>query len=600
VNLDPQLLRELHATFRAELDDQLRIVTAGLIALEASDAAGVERREVLNSVFRAAHNIKGAARSVDLRDISEIAHHLESLFAELRTHGTKPDAEVVDVSLGALDLMRDAMNAHDNGTPLAFDTEPLFARLEAVRTRIEPVAEGGEGSHAGRTRAARTPAPVPKAAGDCTGAAPQANSVAEPPIPGPVSSDGMRAVHASYDEHIRVSTEKLARVAGLAEELQIAKIGLDERLARAQELEVTVRDLATLWRGSRSALRGIEGVDLPARLRHVFDATSDLVAQVEEGVTGLIKGTRSSTSRVGVISKALQGDVRLLRLVPVATLLRPMVRSVREIGREQGKQVELRIAGDDIEMDRMVLNGVRDPLLHLLRNAIDHGLESPDERRRADKAEAGQIAVEVASEGGRVVVTVRDDGRGIDAAAIRRAAAQRQVAAANELARMSDADVLDLVFRPGFSTREVITNVSGRGIGLDVVRTNVQALKGTVELQSEPGRGTAFVLRLPITLSTERGLEVRVGPESLVIPSVAVERILDVAANAIERAQGEDVVVVEGKAVALRDLAPILGMERSSASTRERLSIVVSSRGSSRVAFLVDDVVGEREIVVKR
>jgi len=297
--------------------------------------------------------------------------------------------------------------------------------------------------------------------------------------------------------------------------------------------------------------------------------------------------------------ESLQSNVRMMRLVPVATLLRPMSRLVRDIARELEKKVHFEISGDEIEIDRVVLDGIHDPFVHLLRNALDHGIESPQQRIAKGKPAEGKLRVSVSSEGSQVVMTVQDDGDGISVERIAASARKKKIVSEAELAAMGRDDILGLIFRPGFTSKEIITNISGRGVGLDVVVANLRKLKGSVQVETDEGKGTRFILRLPITLATDHGVLVRSGGSVFAIPTSAVDRIMDIRPEQILEVEASHAILYNGRTIPLRDMATTLQLEARERINQKMLPVVVIAKGWDSVAFLVDEIIGEREIVVK-
>lgn len=576
MSLDPQFLRLLMETFQAELEDQLQQITDGLLSLEKG-LQGEARQDVLNNVFRSAHNLKGSARGVDARGVAELAHQLESLFSALRSGEREVDPALVDLSLQAVDGLRElARQGLESGAPPA-----LIERLRqtVAGATAEPLAPRPP-----PPRPTPAPAPLPMPASVATAA------TGEPPP----------ARDAGASDAVRVSAARLQHIAALAEDLQLLAIAVGERFQEMQGMNRALRHLETLLQPllktrQKPAPRasGAEAAPAPEQLQ------ADLALLRRQSLQHA-KALRALLHRSSHLGNSLQGEIRQLQMVPLANLLRPLGRMVRDIGQELGKQVELQSSGDQIEVDRAVLDGLRDPLMHLLRNAIDHGLEPPAERLAAGKPEQGCIRLETRVAGGQIVLQVRDDGRGIDARRVGEIALRKKLLLPEELARLDEAARLALIFRPGFSSKEIITDLSGRGVGLDVVVANLRRLKGKVGLDTEPGRGSCFTLELPLTLSTERGLQVRAGGEQLLIPSTAVERILELQPSEVLEVANSQALLLGGRPVALRDLAITLALpSRAGPDGRGRLSVVVLSKGWTQLAFLVDEVVGEREIVIK-
>lgn len=560
-------------TFAIELEEQLQVITDGLLALE-NGAAGNKRHQVLEGVFRAAHNIKGAARGVEVLDVSDIAHHLESIFAMLKRENSNPDGAVTDIALESLDAMRQAMAASCTKQPLGFDKGGLIARLENIVAALEKREVTGQ-------------------------AAIQAEPAMPPPVvpvPGKHAATAGEPRHAATADVVRVNLDKLENLAALMEELQVTKIEMDDHLVSMQRLRSLVQELASGWRRNSASSRVRQA---PSEVEDWLKRRTDAVAELDQASVRMHREMRSSTSRLGLLVESLQDNVRMMRLVPVATLLRPMSRSVRDIARELDKKINFEISGDDIEIDRVVLDGIRDPLVHLLRNALDHGIESPQQRRARGKPAEGRLQVSVSGEGSQIVMTVQDDGEGISVDKIAASARKKNIVSEAELAAMGREEILNLIFRPGFSSKDIITSISGRGVGLDVVVANLRKLKGSVHVETDEGHGTRFILRLPVTLTTDHGVLVRAGGAVFAIPTSAVDRIMEIKPSQIIEVEASHAILHRGRSIPLRDLAATLELAGYERINKKVLPVMVIAKGWDSVAFLVDEVIGEREIVVK-
>lgn len=572
LGLDQELMRMLMDTFVIELDEQLQTITDGLLVLEKG-VEDSERRQTLESVFRAAHNIKGAARGVEVTDVADIAHHLEGIFAVLKRENRSPDGAVTDLVLESLDAMRQAMAGFGSRQTPGFDKNALIARLE--RVAVEPVVHEADQPV---VAAHVSPATIADA-----GIVADRRAAAGKPAAG----NQQRAADV-----VRVHVDKLENLAAMMEELQVAKIGMDDHLVSMQQLRNRVQELTSGWHRAtaRTSLADRDGW---------LKRSADTIAELDIASARAHREMRASTSRLGILVESMQDSVRMMRLVPVANLLRPMSRSVRDIARELGKKVAFEISGDDIEIDRMVLDGIHDPLVHLLRNALDHGIEAPQQRLNKGKPAEGRLRISVSSEGSQIVLTVQDDGGGISADEIAASARKKKLVSETELAAMGRDQILGLIFRPGFSSKEIITRISGRGVGLDVVLMNLRKLKGSVQLETDEGKGTRFILRLPITLATDHGVLVRAGGAVFAVPTSAVDRIMEIRPEQIVEVEASHAIMHRGRSIPLRDLAATLELETQERINKKILPVMVIAKGWDNVAFLVDEVIGEREIVIK-
>jgi len=550
-DIDPRLMRQLLQTFSAQLDERLQAIVDGLLALEQG-ATGAARTPILDAIFRAAHNIKGAARGVGLERTAELAHALEDLFSALKRETVANQPGLVELCLSAVDGMRHLVEADTTNSPVSQASVELLRRVRAV----------------------------------AAGAAPPPASAAAPTT----------AAARPLSDTIRLPVARLDRIADLAEELQASKIRVDDHYQVSRQQHDLAQRLKQLWGQFNQARQDKSAI---LQDRHLLIEASDLILEIERLADSMQRGLRATVAQLRPLATGLREDVRDLRMVPAESVLKPFVLTVRELARDLDKRVELVLEGERLEMDRAILDALRDPLIHLLRNAVDHGIEAPTQRRLMGKAETGLITLRLEREGQSVVITVSDDGAGVDSTRVRGRIRELGLASEEEVAALSSRALLDYLFRPGFSTRSVVSDVSGRGVGLDVVQVNLQALGGRIVVETELNGGTRFRLCLPLTLASDHGLLVRAAGQVFALPSLYVQRILELKPARILEVSGSQAVTVDDTPVPLRDLASLLGHSGTLDDYAELINVVVIQRGWQRVALRVDHVLGEREMVVK-
>lgn len=575
MKLDPEMMRQLMLMFKSELSEQSQMITDGLLALEKG-VSGEQRKECLDRIFRAAHNIKGAARGIDARDIASIAHSLETLFNKFRREGMAVSSRSIDLCLLGLDRMQLIMTALESDQPLGFDLQDLLAQLNdrqevALDTEISVESAEKNESAVSVTTVISTPAPV-----------------TESKIP----LEDMAT--------IRVSLHKLDQFSALVEDLLVSKIEMEEHLTAIKCLFDESRLFSREWYQYLETSRKVNTVSHVTQENDSLEIATTAINRFRVSIQQLYKQIRDSNSRYSLTYFQLQDQVRALHLVPAATQLQPLARLVRDVALDLGKKVDFTIMGGDIEIDRPILEGIKDPLMHLLRNAIDHGIESPQERLVQGKSETGYLKIEVSRADDRILMTISDDGAGISTDQVTKHAIRKKILTHSEILALNKAEIIDLIFRPGFSSKEMITDISGRGVGLDIVLTNIRNLKGHIKVDTIEGKGTVFVLSLPLTLSTDHGLIVRVSGSTFAIPISSVERVMEIKREDLLEVGGNQVILIENKAIPIRDLAVILEIGQFRLSSAEKLSLIVISKGWQRVALLVEEIVSEREIVIKR
>ena len=604
---DTEFMRELMTIFSSEADERLAAIDQRLLALERTSAADA-RGDLLRDILRELHTLKGSAGAVNMPDVSRLAHGLEGLLGAVAADGAA-DAGVYEAAYRGLDALRALIGDFAGGRAPSVDVDGLIDGLRAGRNGEPPAGEPAPQRQAGDAGCASDgnddgsqPAqPAPAAGLEPPG--PQA------PRPAPRPASGQQA-----DETVRLATNKLDSLMARVGELVVTRIGVEQRTRQMREVSSRIGDWEREWRRVRptylevaTALRdGGDRVDpstLVAKLREllpILDQSDGRLSELTEQTAGLREGIEADERRLGQVTSDLEDEVRRTRMLPVSTVFDPLHRMVRDLGRDLGKEVALTAHGGDTEVDRSVLEQIRGPITHLIRNAVDHGLESPDVREQRGKAREGSIRLAAIERGGTLLVSLSDDGAGIDVEHVRASAIERGIAPAETLRALGDRDALRLVFRPGLSTSGAVTDISGRGVGLDVVRDAVERLHGSVEVSSEPGIGTTFTLSLPLSVATTQCLLVGVAGRRFALPISAVARIVPVGRDDIRRAQGREMITLDDGPIVLARLEDVLqltGGERPEDAGR-RPAVIVGA-DERRFALMVDELQGSRDVVVK-
>jgi two-component system chemotaxis sensor kinase CheA len=525
---------EILSGFVVEAREHLDAADVQLLALE-TDPTNVD---ALHTVFRAFHTIKGAASCLDLFAMQALAHETENLLDLARKGALRMAGEVLDVVFEAVDAMKqlatDAEAALKTGRVPAPDPE-LEKLIRRIQGRVSPGAE-------------RRAGPVPASTAPLTRDAEEPlHSEDDPPSPAP-SASGSSAEAAGAKEPVRVDADRLDRLVDLIGELVIAE--------------------------------------------SMVSQSNEVRSQASGGALG------RSVAQLDKITRELQEMGMSLRMVPVRPLFHKMARLVRDLSRKLGKPVELLTSGEEIEIDRAIVNSVSDALVHILRNALDHGIEADCAARvAAGKPAAGRIELRACHREGSIVIEVEDDGRGLDSDAILAKAVEKGLVRKGE--GLSEQDISKLIFLPGFSTAKAVTDLSGRGVGLDVVRAAVDALRGRVELESRRGRGTVIRLRLPLTLAIIDGMVIRAGRERYVVPTLSITRLIRPEPGQLVRLLGRDeVLALPDASIPLFRLNHLLDVAEGPADERGVVVVIVEDSGG-RAALLADEVLGQQQIVIK-
>ena len=579
-----EFLARLRETFRNEASEHLEAISAGLLAIEHADGAG--RAQHIERIFRETHSFKGAARSVSLTGVEALCLALESIFAAMKDEKLVLSTAMLDVVHQGLGVLA-FLCSNPGATPPPEEREKELRALAALQNIVWGTASPQAAMSAGPIAPPLTPARSKKASLAATAKAAPAPAAAEP------------GVTSAAPDSVRVSMKKLSAILIEAENLVGAKIAAGDRAA---ELRTLADDLAKRNRGRlRQAARQRQTQKSAATATALLESERFHNRSFEHSLKKVATAAQQDALALAAGVDKLLADTKKVLLFPCSYLLGPLPKIVRELAREQGKEAELIVRGEDIEVDRRVLDEVKNPLMHLLRNSIDHGIEKPEVRRQRKKPGCGSITITVkAIEGNRIEINVADDGSGVDAAKVRKAAVHLGLVAADAADRSTADEVIGLIFHSGLSTSPLITKLSGRGLGLAIVREKIETFGGTITVTSTPGAGTAFRLLVPLSLATFRGVFVAVAGQRFVIPTASVVRVGRVKADEVKTV-GNRQTLRSGELalslVRLRDILELSGPEKPGNGTGR--PVVVARAADRQAAFLVDEVLGEQETMVK-
>jgi two-component system, chemotaxis family, sensor kinase CheA len=545
--------RELIADFLTEAREHIALIETRILELESGSGS----KEAIHSVFRGFHTIKGLAGFLEFAAIQEVAHETETLLGLARNDQLQITPAIVDAVLESADYLRGELariEARLAGTGRAqpADNQLLIRKLSALAAAPAPVVvpAPGEGADSplssepfpGAT--ALSPS-SPESCRNANGTEPGSDS---PGIAPPASEAIPAPPEARHPENfsVRVDTGKLDHLLEMVGEMVIA-----QSLIRNHPL---------------------------------------LAASVDERLLADMGQLGRSTAEV-------QRTTMALRMLPVGQLFQRTARQVRDLSRKTGKPVALEVSGEDTDIDKTIAEELADPLLHMVRNAIDHGIETPEERARAGKPPAAVIGLKAYHRAGQIVIEVSDDGRGLNRERILAKAVESRIV--DPGAQLSDSEICQLIFEPGFSTAEKVSSVSGRGVGMDVVRRNVQKLRGRIDINSVPGQGTTFLLRLPLTLAIIEALVVTVGASRYIIPLFAVKEIFRPSPAVLSTVEGKlEMALVQDHLLPILRLQDRFGIASRAVSPADGLLVVAEFDGKS-FCLLVDDLVGKQEVVIK-
>jgi two-component system, chemotaxis family, sensor kinase CheA len=558
MELDESVLRQLMQTFQSEAVDYVKTINQSLLQMERAET-DVQRHELVQAAMRAAHTLKGAARAVNLLTIEDITHRMESVLQQGREDISALTADACDVLYSALDVIEQLIAGQE------VDPEPVVARLEKLVDT--PAAENGRSEH---------PADIALT-----------HDIEAKPSPG-----------ATLEDTIRVKTSKLDELMAQVSLLLAVRIGSQERLRDTRELRHSLRRWHKLWREIKLLLPQVHDT-AGQQLTDLLYSYAAHMNDVQRTFDQFEYEMRQDARRLDMALNNLQDNVRQVRMVPFQTISLSLERAVRDAARVEKKEVNFTIEGQEVELDKKVLEALKDPLLHLLRNAVSHGVEPSSRRTVNGKDPAGRIAVRISQRGNEVQIVVDDDGQGFDLDGLR--AAQHRNGYSNGSGAVTSGpetsdDVIALAFMPGISTAAEITEISGRGVGLDVVRQHIESIRGRIHVANRPGHGATITLIVPTSLAITRVLMVRVGEERYGLPLLSIEKIVKPGNTTI--LSGKTLLEVDESRLPLNALGTVIERPAYSAELSEQFAVILMI-ADRRIALLVDDVLTELELAVK-
>ncbi|TWU34290.1 hybrid sensor histidine kinase/response regulator [Novipirellula artificiosorum] len=630
-NREESMLDLLLPVFIEELGEHVTTLSEKALAMEKAESPEAST-DALTEMFRVTHSLKGAAGAVKLGEVQEVCHRLEDLLSEVRDGKTVADADLVSRILVVTDAISDAGDRLSRGESM--ESSPIQVVLsnwdQPLSNQAAADLPADDRSLKGSTGRPNKPVEPPVAnLANHGGDEPRHRKQPEKQVPAGtnVAATPKRSVPSHSKSHptekvasIRVPAQKLDALLAHNGELLVARGRLNMRAKDASDLRDMMSDLKSFWRASQRKKPARSG-DRSQRQAFDFQSTNkDRDAAVAHRLHGAGSASPRTeqfgirlaeiATKVDQLASAMEADNRLLgqtcgllddeiyhvRMLPFLDACGGLERAVRDIAKSSNKQVTLRIEGADVEVDRSVLEGLKDPLMHLVRNAVDHGIEASEVRAAAGKPKEATITVAASLRGGQVEVRVQDDGAGLDLGRICSVARKRAIEVPEDPREQAR-----LVFAPGFSTAKVITDISGRGVGLDVVHSQVESLHGDVDVSFEVGLGTRFTLMVPLTLTTIRCMMVRVADQTYAIPTTSVGRLVRFEGSDLKSSAGCDTLILREsptRLVALETILGLQGRESESHLSDKRLAVVMAA-GEQRVAIAVDDVMSESEVLVK-
>lgn len=596
-------MEEIIQDFLVETDELIEALEGNLVELENSP----EDKDLLNRIFRSFHTIKGASGFLGFDQIVELSHALEDLLNKLRSGELKVTPSIMDGILKGVDMLKLLINHVREGDGKREDLREILSLIKGLETgegeevskeaaegsRLEtkppssqPTAEGSMGFEAGKAKEVTTEAREAKNKEEV----PQ-EPHREPKMLGEMLVEKGVITEEQLLEAVRdqKGKERLGEVLvrkGYAKEEDIKKVLSDQGRGRSGETTLRV-DTARL-----DNLMDMVG-ELVLERNRIMRLTDQLEGRY--GDDDLVANLRQAVYGLDVVTSDLQLSVMKIRMQPVAKVFSRFPRMVRDLARAKGKKVDLLLVGKETEVDKTIIEEIGDPLVHLVRNAVDHGIEPEEERLKAGKPPQGKIILSAGHRGGRIEITIEDDGKGIDVEKVKKKALEKGLTTEEELNRMGERDIINFIFHPGFSTADKVTDVSGRGVGMDVVKSNVVKVGGTIEIDTQKGKGTKFTLSLPLTLAIINALMVKAGGEEYALPLSSVVEIINLANKEVQTINGREVIEFRG------DIYPVVRLSNfvmAPLNGDSRYALIIAL-GERRLALLVDELGSQEEVVIK-
>jgi two-component system chemotaxis sensor kinase CheA len=612
-------MKELLESFLVETQEILDTLDQDLMDLESQP----QNFDLLNSIFRSFHTIKGTSSFMGFEQITHITHHAEDILNKLRKAELQVTSEIVDALLEVYDWLKLLLKKAK-----ANDTEPVdYTKTLEKLTKITAPDAHKEQQMATVVPTATTVATdaqqsslvdsllsdpsfgkkgdyftddelalISKAFDEINRSMTSASTTSAPPAPQPPATP--------LSETKPVVVEQAPpppKPAPVVAEAKPAPAPKRTTTAKPEEKPVTKTTAAATETTIRVDVNRLETLmDLSGELvlgrNRLAQVTQELLARYEDH--DFLRELQETSSSIDFITTELQSAIMKTRMVPISKIFQKAPRIVRDLSKEFGKDIELVLRGEETELDRGIIEELNDPLVHMLRNSCDHGIEKPEEREKAGKNRKGTLILDAEHEGNHIVVSIIDDGKGMDPEKIKLKALEKGLITPEQAQTLSERESLNLIFAPGFSTAEKITSVSGRGVGMDVVRTNIQKLKGIIEIESKPGTGTTFTIKLPLTLAIIQGLLVRVQNEIYALPLSAVVEVVNTDLNQIYSVNQHEVIRIRNQVFPLIRMDKVLKAP-SSVESLENRYVVVVGLADRRLGLVVDELLGQKEIVIK-
>ncbi len=627
-NKEDEFLTRLKNTFKIEADEHVQTISSGLLELEKNPGLQ-EKGQILETIYREAHSLKGAARAVSLRDVEKVCQAIETVLSMLKKDEIQPEPLTVEALMDSIEGVA-AMISSNEPIP----TGELLQRLSKISSspkgnhyELEVVVDSAQSNETSteerEINKTKTPVSVPE---PFEGQSPKplqqdslnvsAHSQAESRAHSLVSAQHNEPRRAVQSETIRIKTSKLDALLYQVEEMVSIKMASNQRASDLRKLKSSLDSQKKQWLKIYPEVRMLRNLVESEEARATFGPSRSYLMKMIDFLESneiTIKGMEARLKNINVMAENdsrqaasmvndLLDDMKNVLMLPSSTLLEIFPRLVRDLARDQAKKIKLTVEGGNTEIDRRILEDMKDPLIHLVRNSIDHGIEQPSLRTQVGKTQEGSLTISISQVSAKKVeIVVADDGAGIDIQKVKQAALMKSLVTEQELKSLDPKETTSLIFRSEISTSPIITDLSGRGLGLAIVREKVEKLGGMVTVESNLGIGTVFRIQLPVTLATFRGTLVQVGNELFVVPTSNVIRVARVKRDSIGTVENRDTITMNGRILPLVRLADILDIQTDPMADKgsEFVTVLILGASDQTIAFSVNAILNEQEVLVK-
>lgn len=596
---DPEM-QEIFEGFIIETNELLEGLSQDLMILENSP----DDMDLLNRIFRGFHTIKGTASFMGFNTIAEITHHAEDILNKMRRSELKVSQNIIDVLLEVQDWIELLIGRLQEGNTDPVDYSSTIKAIDEIR--------GGKlKSKKDKKQKEKKSEDTKKEKKDNHSALDNVLSRSKEIVSkeGDFDDDDIELIQAAFDEVNQNFKGTLEQ--NLNEEHNSDNSSENENIAKLEENKKSEENKKPVKPKKPSSKVTSETIRIDVdRVESLMDLSGELVLsrnRLQQITNNLldnnsnkddVKDLVESTAAIDFVTSEIQSAVMRMRMVPIGKLYQKAPRIVRDLSREFNKKIKLELEGEETEIDRGIIEELNDPLVHMIRNSCDHGVESPEDRIKSGKPEQGIIKLEADQEGNNIVLKISDDGKGMDPEKLKEKSIEKGIITDEQAKNMSDREAFQLIFAPGFSTAKKVSSVSGRGVGMDVVRTNIQKLKGMVEIESQLGKGSTFIIKLPLTLAIIQGLLVKVHDEIFAVPLSSVIEVVAIEPKAVKTVNNQEVIRIRNEVLPITRLDMALKSDKIKKELTNRYVVNVGV-GVHRLGLVVDELLGQQEIVIK-